>query len=161
VGTSHLEASEGLEGVLGRAGLLDLDEVEGDGLGEGAALTDDDGIALIDAERGGGVGSEGDVTLLVTGHLGDEVEVVTADDDGAAHLGGADNALEDAATDGHSRGEGALLVDVGTLDGLLGGLEAEADVLVEAGLLLVTLDLEVDVLVDVDTNLLLVGALVL
>lgn len=40
--------------------------------------------------------------------------------------------LEDAATDGHITGEGALLVDVVALLRRLGGLEPETDVLYEA-----------------------------
>lgn len=50
------------------------------------------------------------VALLVTGVLGDEVEVLAADDDGAVHLGGNDGAGQDTATDGDEAGEGALLV---------------------------------------------------
>ena len=50
------------------------------------------------------------VALLVTGVLGDEVEVLAADDECAVHLGGDDGASEDTATDGDESGEGALLV---------------------------------------------------
>ena len=42
--------------------------------------------------------------------LGDVMEVVAADDDGAGHLGRDDAAGEDAATDGDLTGKGALLV---------------------------------------------------
>ena len=42
--------------------------------------------------------------------LGDVVEVVASDDEGAGHLGGDDTAGEDAATDGDIAREGALLV---------------------------------------------------
>ena len=70
------------------------------------------------------------VALLVPVVLGHVVQVVTSDDDGALHLGGDDNALEDLAADSNARGEGALAVDVVGLDGLLGGLEAETDVFV-------------------------------
>ena len=38
------------------------------------------------------------------------MEVVTADNDGARHLGGNDTASEDTATDGDVASEGALLV---------------------------------------------------
>ena len=38
-----------------------------------------------------------------------------------------DDALEDAAADADVTGEGALLVHIGAGDGLLGGLEAQAD----------------------------------
>ena len=72
------------------------------------------------------------VALLVTVVLGDEVEVLATDDDGALHLGGDDLTSEDAATDGDITGEGALLVDVVALNGLLGGLEAKTDLLVPA-----------------------------
>ena len=78
------------------------------------------------------MGGQVGVTLLITLVLADVVQVVTADDDGAVHLGGLDNTREDTATDGHVAGEGALVVDVGALDGLLGRLEAQANVLVPA-----------------------------
>ena len=42
--------------------------------------------------------------------LGDVVEVVPADDEGAGHLGRDDTAGEDTATDGDVASEGALLV---------------------------------------------------
>merc|ERR1719231_2234763 len=58
------------------------------------------------------------VALLETVVLLDVVKVVTADDDGALHLGGLDNALEDTAADRHIAGEGALLVDIVAGDGL-------------------------------------------
>jgi len=56
------------------------------------------------------VGGEVLVALLVTVVLGDEVEVLAADDDGAVHLGGDDGAGEDTAADRDLAGEGALLV---------------------------------------------------
>jgi hypothetical protein len=46
------------------------------------------------------------------------------------HLGGHDGSGEDTATDGDHAGERALLVDVGTLNGGLGGTETQTDVLV-------------------------------
>jgi len=72
------------------------------------------------------------VALLITVVLGDEVEVLATDDDGALHLGGDDLTIEDAATDGNIASERALLVNVVTLDGLLGGLEAQTNLLVPA-----------------------------
>ena len=50
------------------------------------------------------------VALLISGVLGDEVEVFAADDDRAVHLGGHNGAGQDTATDGDEAGEGALLV---------------------------------------------------
>ena len=50
------------------------------------------------------------VSLLVTGVLGNVVEVFAADDDGSVHLGGDDGAGQDTATDGDETSERALLV---------------------------------------------------
>ena len=50
------------------------------------------------------------VSLLVTGVLGDEVKVFSADDKSSVHLGGNDGAGQDTATDGDETGERALLV---------------------------------------------------
>lgn len=63
------------------------------------------------------------------------------------HLGGHDGAGEDTATDGDHAGEGALLVDVVTLNGRLGGTETQTDVLVPspgAGVLARSADLVVE-----------------
>ena len=46
------------------------------------------------------------------------------------HLGGHDGTGEDTATDGDHAGERALLVDVGTLDGGLGGTETQTNILI-------------------------------
>ena len=50
------------------------------------------------------------MALLVTSVLGDEVEVLAADDDGSVHLGRDNGAGKDTATDRNLAGEGALLV---------------------------------------------------
>lgn len=50
------------------------------------------------------------MSLLVTGVLGNEVEVLAADDDGTVHLGGDNGAGQDTATNGDETSEGALLV---------------------------------------------------
>lgn len=50
------------------------------------------------------------MSLLVTRVLGDEVEVLSSDNEGSVHLGGNDGAGQDTATDGDGAGEGALLV---------------------------------------------------
>ena len=86
------------------------EDVETDGLGERAALADDDLVTGLDTESGGDVGGEVLVALLVTRVLGDEVEVLPADDDGTVHLGGNDGAGQDTATDRDETSEGALLV---------------------------------------------------
>ena len=50
------------------------------------------------------------------------------------HVGGL--TLQDSSTDLNISGEGALLVNIATLNGLSGGLEAKADALVVADILL-------------------------
>ena len=135
-----------------------LEDVVTDGLGEGAALTDDDFITDLGFEGGGAVDGEVLVALHVTLVLLDVVEVVTADDDGVLLLGGVDDTTEEAAADGDVTGEGALLVDVLTVDGGLGGLEAKTNGLPEAeaaGVVDVLLSLLAGVFVE--ASLLLVG----
>ena len=109
-----------------------LEDVVADGLGEGAALTNDDFITDLGFEAGRAVDGEVLVALHVTLVLLDVVEVVTADDDGVLLLGGVDDTTEEATADGDVTGEGALLVDVLTVHGSLGGLEAKTDGLEEA-----------------------------
>lgn len=79
-------------------------------LGKGTALADGNPVTLLNTESGRNVGSKVLVALLVTVVLGDVVEVFTADDNGAVHLGGDDTAGQDTTTDGDQTGEGALLV---------------------------------------------------
>ena len=50
------------------------------------------------------------VSLLVSGVLGDEVKVFSADDECAVHLGGNDGAGQDTSTDGDETSKWALLV---------------------------------------------------
>ena len=76
------------------------------------------------------MGSDVSVPLLVPVVFGDVVEVVPPDDDGPLHLGGDDDALQDLSPDSDVASEGAFLIDVGAFDGFLGGLEAQANVLV-------------------------------
>ena len=50
------------------------------------------------------------MSLLVTGVLGDEVKVFSADDESSVHLGGNNGASQDTTTDGDETGEWALFV---------------------------------------------------
>lgn len=104
--------------------------VETDSLAQRTALADGDLVTLLNTESRGNVSGEVLVALLVTGVLGDEVKVLAADDDGAVHLGGNDGAGEDTAADRDETGERALLVDVATLNGGLGGTETQTNILV-------------------------------
>ena len=79
-------------------------------LGQRPALANGDLVTLLNTESGGDVDGEVLVALLVTGVLGDEVEVLAADDDGTVHLGRHNGAGQDTAADRDETGEGALLV---------------------------------------------------
>lgn len=79
-------------------------------LAQRSALANGDLVTFLNTESRGDVGSEVLVAPLVSGVLGDEVEVFAADDEGSVHLGGDDGAGKDTAADGDLAGEGALLV---------------------------------------------------
>mmetsp|Transcript_17148 Transcript_17148/g.34771 ORF Transcript_17148/g.34771 Transcript_17148/m.34771 type:complete len:245 (+) Transcript_17148:189-923(+) len=126
---SCLEELELLAGGSENLVLLHLQHVESDGLGEGPALSDGHDISLLHVEGRRAVHGDVPVALLEPVVLGDVVEVMPSDHNGAVHLGGDDHTLDDTASDGHVGGEGALLVDVGSLLGLIGSVEPQADVL--------------------------------
>ena len=67
-------------------------------------------VTLLHTERRADVRRKVRMPLLVAGVLGDEVEVLAADDERAVHLGRDDFAGEDTAADGDETGEGAFLV---------------------------------------------------
>jgi len=104
-----------------------LDNVEADGLGERTALADGNNITDVAFEGGGAVDRDVAVTLFITAVLGNVVKVITADDDGALHLGGDNKTLEDTAANGDVTGEGAFFVDVVTVNGSLGCFETKTD----------------------------------
>ena len=119
------------------------------------ALANGDEVSALDANKGrAAVSGHVLVALLVAIVLWHIVQVVAAHNDGALHLGADDSASQDASADGDVAGEGALLVDVGSGDGLLGRLEAKTDVLEPAG----ALALGDDALVVEEDGLLLLEA---
>ena len=61
------------------------------------------------------------------------MQVISSNSDGSVHLVREDDTLEDSASDSHGGGEGALVVDVSSLDGGSWGLETESDLLEESG----------------------------
>lgn len=79
-------------------------------LAQRPALSNGNLVTLLDTEGWGDVGGKVLVSLLVTGVLGDEVEVFAADNDGPVHLGGHNSARQDTTADGDETGEGTLLV---------------------------------------------------
>ena len=176
---SSLELGELLDGLAGAG--KDTEDVEADlvvvletatrvvrvcraahGLGERSALANGDLVTLLDTESGRDVCGEVLVAALVTGVLGDEVKVLAADDESAVHLGGDDGSGQDTAADRDLADEGALLVDVGAVNGGLGGLETQTDVLVPSAAVLASAGGLADLLgVLEDVRLLLVSALAL
>jgi hypothetical protein len=67
------------------------------------------------------------VTLLITLVFLNVMEVISAHNDGSVHLGALNLATKDTAADRDVSSEWALLIDVVTLNSLLGGLETETD----------------------------------
>lgn len=130
---------------------LSVDNVEADGLGEWAALTDGNDITLVETEAWAQVSWDVLVSLFISLVLWNIVQVVTADDDATSHLVSTNDTTEDSATDTDITGEWALVVDVGTFDGLLRDFEAKTNVAGET-----LADLAVLVLGVADLALLLV-----
>ncbi len=81
-------------------------------LAQRTALANGNLVTFFNTERRGDVSSEVLVALLVTGVLGDEMEIFPANDEGTVHFGGDDCAGQDTATDGDETSERAFLVCV-------------------------------------------------
>lgn len=69
------------------------------------------------------------MSLFESSVLSDVLEIISADDDGSLHFGGDDHTLKNTTTDGNVSGERALLIDIMTLRGSLGGLETQTNAL--------------------------------
>jgi len=115
--------------------LVNLDNVESNGLGQRSALADGDDIAFTEEESRGAVCCDILVTLFVPLVLPNILQVATTDNNGALHLGRHNDTLQNASANRNIAGEWALFVDVGAFDSSLRGLEAETDVLGPASLL--------------------------
>merc|ERR1719240_1478764 len=128
--SSRLEQTELLASGPEDLVLLHLDHVEANRFRKRAALADGQDVTLLRLEARRAVHGHVVVALLEPLVLLDEVQVVPAHDDGALHLPGGDaHALKDTAADVDLAREGALLVDVLALLGLLRDLEAKTDAL--------------------------------
>ena len=103
--------------------------VELDGLGQRTALSNGDNITLLHREGRTAVSMDILMPLLETTVLNNVVEVIPTDNNGALHLGRDDKSLKNLTTDGNISGEGALLVNVVSLDGGVGSLDSKTDVL--------------------------------
>lgn len=79
-------------------------------LGERSALADGNLVTVLNTESGRDVCGKVLVPALITSVLGNEVEVLAADDERAVHLGRDNGASKDTAADGDETSERALLV---------------------------------------------------
>jgi hypothetical protein len=100
--------------------------VEPNSLGQRTALSNGDNITLLYIECRGAVNRNILMPFLETTVLGNVVKVIPAYDDGALHLVGNDLSLENTSADGNVSGEGALLVNVISLDGSIRGLDSKS-----------------------------------
>lgn len=100
------------------------------------------------------------VAFLKAGVLLGVVEVVSVDDGGPLHLLLGHHTRQNPPSDGDITSKGALFVNVGALNGLLGRLEAQTDIFVVSGkLLLASFSKQDPLLILKDGWLLLVGTL--
>lgn len=107
-----------------RLGDGDLQDVESNGLGDWSTLTNNDNITFLDTESWGNVSSQVLVSLFVSVIFWNVVQVVSSDDDGSVHLGGDNSTGQNLTSDGNSTDEWTLLVNVGTFNSGLWGLES-------------------------------------
>jgi len=128
VETQRLELLERLDGLSGPR--KNTENVESNGLAQRSALANNDLVTLLNTERRRYMGGYVLVALLVTVVLRDVVEIVTPDDKCSVHLGGDNGTAQDTSTDGDETSERAFLVNIGALNGGLGGLEAQSNILV-------------------------------
>eukprot|EP00804_Cyclotella_cryptica_P023606 CCRYP_011945-RC/>CCRYP_011945-RC protein AED:0.47 eAED:0.52 QI:0/0/0/1/0/0/3/0/178 len=104
------------------------DNIELDSLRQRTALSNCDNISFLHGEAGAAMSVDVLVTLLITLVLGDVVEVVPTNDNGALHLSGDDKTLDNLTTNGDVSREGALLVDIVALNGGIGGFDPKTDI---------------------------------
>jgi hypothetical protein len=121
-----LKDTEGLlssdNGVDGR---LMSDNIEAHRLAKRTTLSNGNDISVLDRKCRRAVHSNVLMSLLETPVLGNVVQVVPADGNGALHLGANDQSFEDASTDGDITCKGALLVDKVALNGSGRSLDSE------------------------------------
>ena len=132
------------------------------------ALTNRHDISLLHIEAGRAVSRDVAMSLFVTKHhlntsilpsvLLDITEIVTTDNDGALHLSGNHQTLQNSSTNGNRGSERTLLINVLSVNSSLRGLDAQTHISVPTlvGLLTKEMDLAVR-----EHFLLLEGSLVL
>ena len=92
-------------------------DIEAYCFGKGSALADGHDITNVTFKGRGAMDRDVTVTFFVTSVLGDVVEVITTDDNGAFHLAGDHKTFKDTSSNGHVSGKGAFFIHVVTFDG--------------------------------------------
>lgn len=127
---AYLEENELLSSRAENLMRLHLEDIKADGFGDRSALTNGDDISFLDSsESRGTVGWDIGVTLLKPIVLLDEVQVVSAHNDGSVHFGGNDHTSENTSSDPNVAGEGTVVVYVVPVNCVFGSLEAQTYVL--------------------------------
>jgi hypothetical protein len=124
---TNLESTESLLSSLSVDGSLVSNYVELNGLTQGTALSDGDYITLLYIEGRSAMSRDILMPLLETTVLRNVMKVVPTDNYGILHLIGDDKSLENTSTDGNVSSEGALLVNISSLNGSIGSLNSETD----------------------------------
>jgi hypothetical protein len=129
----HVLRLENTESLLSSTGTLGFvsENIESHSLGERTALSNGDNISFLDRKGRRAVSGKVLVSLFKTTVLLDVVKVVSSDNDSVLHLGGHDQTHKNSSSDGNVSGEGALLVNISSLDSGIRSLESKADVLYE------------------------------
>jgi len=122
-----LEHTEGLLSGLCVGSRVVGYNIEPNSLAQRTALSNGNNITLLYIESRRAVSSNILVPLLKTTVLDNVMKVVPTNNNGTLHLGGHDHTSEDTSTDGYVSSEGALLVNVVSLNGSIGGLDSETD----------------------------------
>jgi len=103
--------------------------VELDSLGQRTTLSDGHNISFLNPEAWTAMSMDVLVTLLETTVLLDVVQVIPPHNHSTLHLRRGDKSLQDLSADRHVSSEGALLVNVVSLDGGIRGLDSQTNVL--------------------------------
>lgn len=111
-------------------GNSNLQDVESNSLRDRSALPNGNNVTLRDSESRRNVSRQVLVSLLVSVVFGNVVQVFSSDDNGSVHLGGDNSTGQNLTSDGDVTDEWALFVDVGSLNGGLGRLETQTNILV-------------------------------
>lgn len=106
-----------------------LQDVESNSLGDWSTLTNNNNITFNNTESWGNVSGQVLVSLFVSVVFWDVVQVFSSDDDSSVHLGGDNGTGQNLTSDRDVTNEWTLLVNVGTFNSSLWGLESQTNIL--------------------------------